>query len=71
MSAYSLDGENDLPETELAMAGYASSVPVRIGNAASKQFQLDIYGELMDAVYLANKYGRPSSYEDWGRTSAI
>jgi GH15 family glucan-1,4-alpha-glucosidase len=63
--AYSLDGENDLPETELAMAGYASSVPVRIGNAASKQFQLDIYGELMDAVYLANKYGRPSSYEDW------
>ena len=63
--AYSLDGKNDLPESELDMAGYAVSVPVRIGNAASKQFQLDIYGELMDAVYLANKYGRPSSYEDW------
>ena len=63
--AYSLRGENDLPETELDMAGYAGSRPVRIGNAASTQFQLDIYGELMDAVYLANKYGRPSSYEDW------
>ena len=63
--AYSLSGENDLPETELEMAGYADSRPVRIGNAASTQFQLDIYGELMDAVYLANKYGRPSSYEDW------
>ena len=63
--AYSLNGENDLPETELAFAGYAQSRPIRIGNAASTQFQLDIYGELMDAVYLANKYGRPSSYEDW------
>ena len=63
--AYSLAGDNDLPETELDMAGYAGSRPVRIGNAASTQLQLDIYGELMDAVYLANKYGRPSSHEDW------
>lgn len=65
--AYSLDGENDLPEVDLAMAGYAGSRPVRVGNLASRQFQLDIYGELMDAVYLANKYGRASSYEDWTR----
>ena len=39
---------------------------MRIGNAASTQLQLDIYGELMDAVYLANKYGRPSSHEGLG-----
>ncbi|WP_158742131.1 glycoside hydrolase family 15 protein [Acidisphaera sp. L21] len=69
--AYSLDGENDLPETELDMVGYAGSRPVRIGNAASDQFQLDIYGELMDAVYLANKYGRSTSYEDWSHIRTL
>jgi GH15 family glucan-1,4-alpha-glucosidase len=63
---YGITGARRLDEYELPwLPGYEGSVPVRIGNAASKQFQLDIYGELMDAVYLANKYGRPSSYEDW------
>ena len=64
--AYSLDGECDLPETTLDhWEGHAQSRPVRIGNEAADQFQLDIYGELMDSIYLANKYGRPSSFEDW------
>ncbi len=70
--AYSLDGENDLPEVELThLAGYAGSRPVRIGNAASHQFQLDIYGEMMDAVYLANKYGRATSYDEWGNIRSL
>src|SRR6185503_12468106 len=45
--------------------GYRGSKPVRIGNGAANQLQLDIYGELMDSVYLFNKYGRPISYELW------
>jgi GH15 family glucan-1,4-alpha-glucosidase len=52
---YGLDGRQDLREEELPhLAGYRGSRPVRIGNAASGQLQLDIYGELMDAVYLSN-----------------
>ena len=50
---FSIDGETDLPETELGhFGGYLNSKPVRIGNAATGHLQLDIYGELMDAVYL-------------------
>ena len=41
------------------------SRPVRIGNGAYGQLQLDIYGELMDSVYLSNKYGSPISYDLW------
>ena len=64
--AYALDGRSELPEQTLDhWEGHRQSRPVLIGNAAAKQFQLDIYGELMDSVYLANKYGRSSSYEDW------
>ncbi len=64
--AYSLRGDSELPEQTLGhWEGHRQSRPVLIGNAAAKQFQLDIYGELMDSVYLANKYGRSSSYEDW------
>src|SRR5215831_16627275 len=49
---YGIDGRTELPETELRhLAGYGGSRPVRIGNAAAKQLQLDIYGELMDSVY--------------------
>ncbi len=63
---YRLDGTTDLTERTLDnFAGWQDSRPVRIGNGAADQFQLDIYGELMDAIYLANKYGRSSSYEDW------
>ncbi|MEV4433005.1 glycoside hydrolase family 15 protein [Streptomyces sp. NPDC049585] len=63
---YGIDGRAGLPETELThLAGYRGARPVRIGNAASLQLQLDIHGELMDSVYLYNKYGEPISYELW------
>ncbi|MGW7003305.1 glycoside hydrolase family 15 protein [Streptomyces sp. NPDC054933] len=63
---YGIDGRPDLPETVLDhLDGYCGSRPVRIGNAATGQLQLDIYGELMDSVYLYNKYGQPISYELW------
>jgi GH15 family glucan-1,4-alpha-glucosidase len=53
---YGIDGRQELPEEILAhFEGYRRSSPVRIGNAASTQLQLDIYGELMDSVYLYNK----------------
>jgi len=63
---YSIDGNHDLPESQLDhLDGYRGSKPVRIGNAAYRQSQLDIYGELMDSVYLYNKYGAPISYDLW------
>jgi len=55
-----------MPEQRLEhLDGYRSSKPVRIGNAAFRQSQLDIYGELLDSVYLYNKYGSPISYDLW------
>jgi GH15 family glucan-1,4-alpha-glucosidase len=63
---YGLDGRHKLPEEILGhLEGYKKSTPVRIGNAAVDQLQLDIYGELMDAVYLYDKYGQPISYDSW------
>ncbi len=63
---YRLDGLHDLPEEILPhLEGYQGSRPVRIGNGAASQRQLDIYGALMDAVYLYNKHGRPISYDLW------
>jgi GH15 family glucan-1,4-alpha-glucosidase len=63
---YGIDGRHDLPEETLGhWSGYADSRPVRTGNAAHRQLQLDIYGELMDAVYLYNKFGEPISYDMW------
>jgi GH15 family glucan-1,4-alpha-glucosidase len=63
---YTLNGEKDMPEQILEhLEGYGGSGPVRIGNAAHTQLQLDIYGALMDSVYLYNKYGSPISYELW------
>lgn len=63
---YGIDGKKKLDELTLDhLCGYENSRPVRIGNAAYVQLQLDIYGEMMDAVYLANKYGDPISYAGW------
>ncbi len=65
---YGIDGRSDLTEETLDhLEGYRGSRPVRIGNGAYDQLQLDIYGELMDAVYLYNKYGDPIWYELWIR----
>jgi GH15 family glucan-1,4-alpha-glucosidase len=63
---YAIDGRAALPEQTLDhLEGYRGSRPVRIGNKAHEQLQLDIYGELMDAVYLHNKYVEPISYDSW------
>ncbi|RRA50243.1 glycoside hydrolase family 15 protein [Acidipila sp. EB88] len=65
---YRSDGTSDLEETELShLAGYRDSRPVRIGNGANSQLQLDIYGEVMDAVYLSNKYSDGISKDGWRR----
>jgi GH15 family glucan-1,4-alpha-glucosidase len=63
---YGIDGRHDLPEEVLHhLDGYRGSRPVRIGNAASRQLQLDIYGELIDSIYLFDKHARPVSYDLW------
>ena len=63
---YGIDGRHELTEETLShLEGYRGSRPVRIGNGAYGQLQLDIYGELMDSVYLYNKYGAPISYDLW------
>jgi GH15 family glucan-1,4-alpha-glucosidase len=63
---YGIDGRKDLLEVELNhLEGYKGSKPVRIGNGAYNQVQLDIYGELLDAVYLFDKHAEPISYEFW------
>lgn len=63
---YGIDGHSDLTEIELPhLEGYRGSKPVRIGNGAHTQLQLDIYGELMDSAYLFNKYGTPIGYDSW------
>ncbi len=63
---YGFDGRRKLDELMLDhLRGYENSRPVRIGNAAYQQLQLDIYGEMMDSIYLANKYGNPISYRGW------
>jgi len=63
---YAIDGQQELPETELPhLSGHGGAQPVRIGNGAYDQIQLDIFGELMDAVYLVNKYGDAISHEGW------
>ena len=63
---YSIAGETELEETELDhLEGYRQSTPVRIGNGAHGQLQLDIYGELMDSIYLYDKYGEPVTYDFW------
>lgn len=63
---YGIRGEHELNEMKLDyLKGHLDSKPVRVGNAAYRQRQLDIYGELMEAVYIYNRQGWPISYDLW------
>jgi GH15 family glucan-1,4-alpha-glucosidase len=69
---YGLAGERRLTELELGwLPGYEGSAPVRIGNAAYDQHQLDIYGELMDALHYARRVGIEGSDESWRVQRAV
>ena len=69
---YGIDGRQKLDELTLDhLQWYEHSRPVRIGNAAYQQLQLDIYGEMMDSIYLANKYGDAMSYAGWQEVQRI
>ncbi len=69
---YGIDGRAELTERTLEhLEGYRGSRPVRIGNGAYDQLQLDIYGELLDSLYLYDKYGEITSHELWQRISRI
>ncbi|MGQ0655282.1 MAG: glycoside hydrolase family 15 protein [Betaproteobacteria bacterium] len=64
---YGLAGERRLPEWEVSwLPGYAGSAPVRVGNAASRQLQLDVYGEVLDALHQARKAGLAGHEASWG-----
>jgi GH15 family glucan-1,4-alpha-glucosidase len=63
---YGIDGRSELDEDVLEhFEGYRGSAPVRIGNGAAEQLQLDIYGELIDSVYFFSRHGSPIDHESW------
>ncbi|TDC70775.1 glycoside hydrolase family 15 protein [Streptomyces hainanensis] len=69
---YGIDGRTELPERELGhLEGYMGSAPVRVGNAAASQLQLDIYGALIDSIYLYDKWGQPISSDRWEEVSVL
>jgi GH15 family glucan-1,4-alpha-glucosidase len=69
---YSIDGARRLPEAELPwLAGYEGSSPVRTGNAASGQLQLDVWGETLDALFLARQAGLPADPDAWALQVAL
>jgi GH15 family glucan-1,4-alpha-glucosidase len=69
---YGLHGERRLPEVELLwLPGYEGAGPVRIGNAASEQFQLDVYGEVMNVMHLAHSEGITVSPDEWKLQRAL
>ncbi len=69
---YGVAGERRLIEVELPwLDGYEQSKPVRIGNAASAQHQLDVYGEVVDALYLGRRRGLEPSDHAWALTSKL
>ncbi|MFH8631570.1 glycoside hydrolase family 15 protein [Streptomyces lydicus] len=69
---YGIDGRTELPERELShLEGYQGSAPVRVGNGAATQLQLDIYGALLDSVYLYDMWCRPISSGHWRAVCAL
>ena len=69
---YGIDGRRDVPERVLDhLEGYRGSAPVRIGNGAANQFQLDVAGELMDALYIYDRHARLLSHDTWIRVRAL
>jgi GH15 family glucan-1,4-alpha-glucosidase len=63
---YGLDGRKDVVEEELShLSGYRGSRPVTLGNGANRLLQFDLYGAVLDAAYLHNKYGAPLDYDTW------
>jgi GH15 family glucan-1,4-alpha-glucosidase len=69
---YRVDGSADLVEEDLDhLDGWRGSHPVRVGNGAADQRQLDIYGEALDAIYLAVTHGIRMTHEGWQKVSAI
>ena len=69
---YGIDGRREIPEVRLDhLDGYRGSRPVRVGNLAAKQFQLDIAGDLMDAIYLHDKYSEALSHRLWNIVRGI
>jgi GH15 family glucan-1,4-alpha-glucosidase len=69
---YGMRGERRLPELELPwLPGYENSRPVRVGNAAATQFQLDVYGEVMDSLHLARRAGLANDADAWALQQAL
>ncbi|MFB8776765.1 glycoside hydrolase family 15 protein [Streptomyces broussonetiae] len=69
---YGIDGRTDLTERELAhLEGHEGSAPVRVGNGAAQQLQLDIYGALIDSIYLYDKWAEPISSDQWDNVCAL
>jgi GH15 family glucan-1,4-alpha-glucosidase len=69
---YRVDGSSDLDEVTLDhFEGWRDSRPVRVGNGAADQLQLDIYGEAFDSLYLADTHGIGLGYEGWGRMRRV
>jgi len=69
---YGVAGERMLTELELPwLTGYKNSVPVRIGNAAHEQFQLDVYGEVIDTLHAARKYNLEANDDAWRLQKAL
>ena len=69
---YRVDGTSDLVEESLDhFEGWRGSRPVRIGNGAADQLQLDIYGEAMDALYTGSEFGLPIAHQGWTELTKI
>jgi GH15 family glucan-1,4-alpha-glucosidase len=69
---YGIAGERRLVEYEMPwLPGYQKSAPVRVGNAAASQVQLDVYGEVLDALYVARRAGLAENDASWGLECAL